>query len=192
MRTGILAQAHFGIANRAHDAGVEILEAADVVDDRERRDVVDERVDREVAAERILFGRAEGIVVMDQMLAFGRARIRSRDAVLHDLFAGRHLPAERRDLDHLGAELDVRQPEAPADDPAVAEELLDLIGVRRRPDVEILGAPAEQQIADAAADEIGDVIELAQPVENLERIGIDVAARDRVLGARNDPRDDHR
>ena len=69
----ILAQPHFRIADRSHDAGAEIFEAADVVDDRERRDVVDERVDREVAPERVLFRRAEGVVVVDQVLAFGRA-----------------------------------------------------------------------------------------------------------------------
>ena len=53
---------------------------------------------------------------------------------------GRDLAAERRDLDHLRAELDVREPEAAADDPAVAEQLLDLIRMRRRADVEILRA----------------------------------------------------
>ena len=64
--------------------------------------------------------------------------------------------------------------------------------MRRRADVEVLRPAAEQQVADAAADEIGDVVGLPQPVENLQRVGIDVAARDRVLGARNDPRFDHR
>ena len=114
-----------------------------------------------------------------------------RDAVLHDFFAGLHLPAERGDLDDLLPELDVREPEAAADDPAVAEELLDLIGMRRRADVEILGPAAEQQIAHAAADEVGDVIGLAQPVEDLQGIGVDVAARERVLCARDDPGLDH-
>ena len=113
-------------------------------------------------------------------------------AVLHDFLARLHLAAERRDLDDLRAELHVREPEAAADDPAVPEQLLDLIRMRRRADVEVLGPAAEQQVADAAADEIGDVVELAQPVENLQRVRIDVAARERVLGARDDPRFDHR
>ena len=39
----------------------------------------------------------------------------------------RHDLPERRDLDRLGAELDVRQPEPAADDPAVPEQLLDLV-----------------------------------------------------------------
>ena len=81
----------------------------------------------------------------------------------------------------FGAELDVREAEAPADDPAVAKELLDLMRVRRRADVEILRPAAEQQVAHAAADQIGDVVVLVQPVQDFESVGIDVAARDRVL-----------
>ena len=188
----IFAQPDIRVADRSDDAGAQILESADVIDDRERRDVVDERVDGEVAPERVLLGSAEGVVVMDQVLAFGRGGIGRGDAVLHDLFARRHLTAEGGDLDDLRAELDVREPEAPADDPAVAKELLDLVRMRRCPDVEILWAAADEQVANAAADEIGDVVELPQPIENLERVGIDVAPRDRVLCARDDPRLGHR
>jgi hypothetical protein len=36
------------------------------------------------------------------------------------------------------------------------------------------------------------VFKLAQSVQNLEGIGIDIAARELVLGARNDPGFDHR
>ena len=94
---------------------------------------------------------------------------------------GIDLAAERRDLDRLRPELDVREPEAAADDPAVAEELLDLVRMRRRADVEILRPPAEQQIAHAAADQIRDEIVFVQPVQDLEGVGIDVATRDRML-----------
>ena len=54
------------------------------------------------------------------------------------------------------------------------------------------GPAAEQQVADAAADQIRDVVELPQAIEHLQRVGIDVAARDRMLRARDDPRFDHR
>ena len=50
------------------------------------------------------------------------------------------------------------------------------------------GPAAEQQVAHAAADQVGDVVELAQPVEDLERVGVDVAARDRMCLARDDDR----
>ncbi len=172
--------------------GAQVVEPADVVDDRERGDVVGERVDREVAAERIFLGRAEGVVVVDQLLAFRRGRIGRGHTVLHDLFAGGDLPPERRDLDHLLSELDVREPEPPADDPAVPEQLLDLIRVCGRSDVEIFRTAAQQQIPDAAADQIGGVLALPQAIENFERVGIDVAAGDGVLVSRHDPRFDHR
>ena len=53
----------------------QIVEATDVVDDRERRDVVEQRVDGEVAPKRIFFGRAEGVVAMNQLrFCFGGLR----------------------------------------------------------------------------------------------------------------------
>ena len=50
----------------------------------------------------------------------------------------------------------------------------------------------EQKVADGAADQVCLVIELPQTVENFERVGIDVLARERVLFAPHDPRLDHR
>ena len=55
-------------ADASDEPGADVLEAADVVDDRARLDVVEERVQREVAAERVLFGRAERVVVMDEQI----------------------------------------------------------------------------------------------------------------------------
>ena len=219
----VFAEAHVRIADAPDDACVQVVDAADVVDDREGRDVVEQRVDREVAAERVLFGRAERVVAVDQVIAIRRVarpprrcgwqRVRRRRwpdscsircpahrrAVPRAarLFGHRlelrlaHLPAERRHLDRLLPELDVRETEAAADDPAVAEEALDLVRVGRRADVEVLGAAAEQQVPDAAADEVGDVVELPQPVEDFEGVWIDVLARERVLRAWDDPGRDH-
>ena len=139
---------------------MQIVEPADVVDDGEGGDVVRERVDREVAPERVLFRRAECIVVMDEMFAFRRRRIGRGDAVLHDFLARCDLPAECRDLDDLLPEFHVRQTEPPSDNPAVPEQLLDLIGVRRGADVEVFGPTPKQEIADAAADKIRGVFVL--------------------------------
>ena len=50
------------------------------------------------------------------------------------------------------------------------------------------GRRLEQQVANAAADQIRDVVVLVEPVQNFERVGIDVAARNRVLRPRNDGR----
>ena len=185
--------------DRAHDARLEIREAIDVVDDRERGNVVEERVDGEVAAKGVLFRRAERVVVMNQGVAKAdrnacrrssaagdsAARVvnRRRHAVLHDLFTRGDLSPERGHLDDLRPELDVRQTKPPPDDPAVAEELLDLVRVRRGADVKILGAPADQEIADAAADEVGLVYSTRGGDAAPSRVGVDVAARDGMLGA---------
>jgi hypothetical protein len=58
----VLLEAHVGVADRAHEPHLEVVEPADPVDDREVRDVVEEAVDREVAAQRVLARRAEGVV----------------------------------------------------------------------------------------------------------------------------------
>ena len=175
---------------------LQILEAAGVVDDRERRDVVEQRVDGEVAAERVLFRRAERVVAVERSVAVappglggsvllrGSAPAASCSASSCSL----QLPPERRDLDGLRAEPHVRQPEAPADDPAVAEQPLDLVRMRRGADVEVFRPAAEQQVAHAAAHQIGDVVDLAEPVSTLSASGSICAARNRVLGARKDGR----
>jgi hypothetical protein len=41
-----------------------------------------------------------------------------------------------------------------------------------------------EEIADAAANEIGLVMMLVQPVENLQRVRVDLPARDRMFRAR--------
>jgi hypothetical protein len=136
-------------------------------------DVVEQLVDREVATQRIVLGRAEDVVVADQQIVAGLARV-ARLVRLER--------AEGRDLDDLAVvEVDVGQPEPPADDPAVAEEALDLPRGRRRPDVEVLRAPVEQQIANAAADQVGGVIEAGQPPDDLDRLRIQVLDRDRSM-----------
>src|SRR5262249_1394475 len=146
----ILAEAYLRIADAPDNPRLEIVKAADVVDNRECRDVVEQRVDREVAAERVLFRRSERVVVMEEVLAFGGRGMGKGPAVLRDFLAGLDLPAERRHLDHLRPEAHVGQPEPPPDNPAVSEQLLDLIRVRGGADVEVFRTPAKQEIANAA------------------------------------------
>ena len=191
MRTGSSWKRSLGSPMRANQSVLEILQAADVVDDAERRDVVEERVDREVAAERVFFGRAEGVVVLDQQVGGGlgrRAGARARSARLA-LGARRDVLAKGRHLDGLGAEAHVRQAEAAADDPAVAEEFLDLVRMGRGADVEVL-RPAARGAGRARCRRPGRRCSPTslQPIQHLERVGVDVPARNRVLG----PRDDHR
>ena len=80
----------------------------------------------------------------------------------------------------------MRQSEAPTDDPAVPEELLDLVGMGVGADVEVLGRASQQQIAHAAADEIGRVIEVTEPVQHLQGVRIYQAPGNHVRLAGHD------
>ena len=86
--------------------------------------------------------------------------------------------AEGGRLDDLRAEEDVRQAEAAADDAAVAKQPPDLVGRGAGGDVEVLGLAAEQQVAHAAADQVGGVIEAAQPQDHLGGVGVDLIRND--------------
>src|SRR6185503_14764040 len=142
-------------------ARIEVPQAARIVDDRKRTNVIKERVYREVTAERILFRRAEGVVAMEQPIGLARLGFVHRDAVGGRLrverreLLGGHLPSERGDLDRRGPEPDVGETEPASDDPAVPEQALDLVRMRRGADVEVLRPALQQQVADAAADEVG-------------------------------------
>ena len=157
---GIFLEAIVGIADAAQQAVLQVFQAADVVDDREVGDVVEQRVDGEVAAEGVFFGRAKRVVVLDQQVGrvgrVGGVRRGQRLGRL-GLGASRDVLAEGRDFNGLHPEADVGEAEAAADDPTVPKELLDLVGVGRGADVEVFGPPAQEEVADAAADEIGRV-----------------------------------
>ena len=103
----------------------------------------------------------------------------------------RHLLAERRHFDGLEAEADVCQPEASTDDPAVAEEALDVVRMSTRPDIEVLRTTMEQQIAYAAPYEIGLEIGGVQAIEDAEGIGVDVLPREAMFAPRDDDWSDH-
>ena len=68
MRTGSSRNRTSGFADAADQPRVQIFEAADVIDDRERPDVVEEGVDREIAAEGVFLGGAVGVVPLDQAI----------------------------------------------------------------------------------------------------------------------------
>jgi len=75
-------------------------------------------------------------------------------------------------------ELHVRELEASADDAAVAEQRLDLARPRLGGDVEVLGQEAEQQVADAAADQVGLDAPPLQARQHADRIRVQGLAGD--------------
>jgi hypothetical protein len=66
----ILDEPHARIANRPNDPPLEIVQAADVIDDGFGRGVIEERVDGEIAAEGVFFSCAERIIAVDDAAAF--------------------------------------------------------------------------------------------------------------------------
>ena len=81
---------------------------------------------------------------------------------------------EGRGLDDVVVEADVRQAEPAPDEEAVLEDLLDLAGRGVGADVKVLGRAAEEQVAHAAAHEVGGEALAHEPVHDLEGVGMDV------------------
>ena len=158
----ILLEADERVADRPDDAALEVRDPVDEVDDAVRLEVVEEAVDREVAAARVVLDVPPLVVAGDQeVIVIGGDRRRPEGARLDD----------------LRAEEDVRELEAAADDPRVAEGLADLLGRGARGDVEVFGPTAEVEVADATTDQVGLVAVGEQLAHDLERVWIDLAQR---------------
>ena len=172
----ILAIALLGVADQLQPARLHVLEAAAVVPHREVLDGVVQRVGGEVAADRVVLDGAVDVVAQ-------QAAVLVQLAVAAAVVA---VGAEGGDLDDLAAEDHVRQPEAAADQAAVAELLLDLLGRGVGGHVEVLRVMADQQVAHGAADQIGRKTRITQAIKHAQSVGADVPARDGVCFARDD------
>ena len=166
----ILLEANLGIANRTDDLLLDVRHAANPVNDAEVADVVEETVHREIAAIGVRLRRAEGVVLE-------RTLRRMLDNLAHRL----GVLAESRRFNHLLAKTDVRETEPTANQEAIAEGLLDLVGLRARPHIEILRLATHQQVTHAAAHEVARIAQLVQAIQDLQSIGIDVLARNTVV-----------
>ena len=176
----VLAEARLGVADGAHHAPLDVAPTADPVEDLAVVEVVEEAVDGEVAAHRVLVRLAERVVGADEEVDVGAAVARRIERV----GVGLRRPAERRDLDHLAApEQHVHQAEASSDDARVAEQLAHVLGARAGRDVEVLGAPVEQQVAHAAADQVGLEAVAREPAHDLLGVGVDPRDVERDLEA---------
>jgi len=98
-----------------------------VVQNRECADVVKEPVDGQIPPLGVLLGGSEGVVAQDEAVFL--------------LEGKRRAAAERTYLDALVSRKEyVDEPETPADDAAVPEDLTQPVGPRIRGNVKILGA----------------------------------------------------
>jgi hypothetical protein len=136
---------------------------ADVVPHLLGRRVEVQRVDGEVAACGVLGLRAVDVVGQQAAVLVGRVR-----GVLRR--------AERRHFEDVGADVDVHQAEAAADDVGAAEERLDLLRRRVGRDVEVLGREAEHEVAHGAADHERLEARLVQLLDHGARAARDLLA----------------
>ena len=97
------------------------------------------------------------------------------------VIALRVIAAEGRHFDDLAAEVHMHQLEAATDHPRVAKLGADLLGRGAGGNVEILGLYADQQVAHAAADQVGLVAGFLQTVHHAHRVAAELAAMQRML-----------
>ena len=124
----IFLEPNVRVADGGDDPCLQVGDAADVVDDLLGFDVVEQAVDRKVPALRIFGVGTENVVAPNQELAA--------------LVALARIGAKRRGFDDLATEEDMSQAKASADDPAVAEQLLDFFRGCAGGDVEVFWRPA--------------------------------------------------
>jgi hypothetical protein len=168
----VLAEAHARIADGADRPRAQVRQAAGIVEDAVADRIEEQRIDREVAPQCVLLGVAELVVARDQQVV--RA-VHLRRA------------PERGHFEDLGVavEVQVRQFEPAADDAAVVRErALDLLRPRARRHVVVLGQASEQQVADAAADQVCLVTACGEPLRGAYGIRVQGAQVD--AGRRKD------
>ncbi|EKD39707.1 MAG: hypothetical protein ACD_75C00314G0002 [uncultured bacterium] len=162
------------VAGDPDDPPIEIVDAADVIENCAPFDLEKKGIDGEIAASGILAQGAEGVVGSQDLF-------RSVQVVLAER-------PQSADLDGLAAlEEDLDQPKAAADGVAVGEEFSELTGPSIRADIEILRSFAEIEIAHAAADQIAGKTGIAQFLEDKERVAVNQLGADRVLVSGYDP-----
>ena len=158
---GILLETLFRIADRPHDAGLQILNAARIVDDAARSHQIHvEGVHREITPLDIVFQRAEFIVAPYHHAVVFVAPL----ALLL-----RRLAAECAHFEFLRADANLRQTETAADHHAVAaaENGPHLFRRRIRRDVVVLRFAPQKQVANSPADQIRLVSVLNQTRDDL-------------------------
>ena len=144
----VFLKTDFRIADGADDLLLDVLHAADPVDDRKIPDVVKKAVYREIATIGIGLRCAEGIVLE-----------RSFGSMLYDLADRLGILAEGCRFDDFTAELDVSETEAATDQETISESVLHFYRFCAGPDVKILRLSANKQIPHAASDKVRGIPE---------------------------------
>ena len=148
-------------------------------------DVVGEGIDGKVATQCVLFRSAEDIVPQDhpflalQMAWWSTLPLGLLPAPFHRQ-ALRDSGAKCGNLDDLIGKMEVGQPETPPDQAAIAEEPLDLPGSGIGNHVEVFRFTPQEEVADTAADQVGDKTVVLETIQYPEGIGAEHPARNGV------------
>ena len=135
------------VANRPHETGLEVLAPTDEIDHGVVRRIEEHAVDREIAAPRVLFRRREAHFRRVPAVKINAVSPEGRDLELEVIF--------QNDDDA----------EMCADRIGTMENFLHLGGARVSCDVEIFWSLTADEIAHAAAGEVGDVAGCAQSID---------------------------
>lgn len=154
---GILLQAANGLADHTHDASLKVGKAFGVVNELVGNGVVEQAVDGEVPSLGILLGRTEKVVSRGEIVAvfiFAQVATKSGDLELRVLSAHQH------------------QAKALADNVGAVNGVPHLIRFGVGGNVEVFGMNAQEQVANAAADQIGGMAPFLEGADNSDRMGV--------------------
>lgn len=156
----VLAEADFGLSNRAQNSFFNISIPIDVVDHFFGFRVVEEAVDGKISAQYVFLFGSPDIISDDEAGCFSFSCAKSRY------------------LDHLFPEADMREAKSSTDEDCVPEEGAHFFGSCRRGDVKILGLLVEEEVSDPAADKVRFIARFAELVDDIKGLRIDSVGAD--------------
>ena len=168
----ILAIAQLGVADQAQLTPFQVLQPANIIDDRKIANIVVEPVDGEVAAKSIFLQRSIDVVRKNPTTVVAFVGITDR-------------ATKRGHFENFATEANVGDQKTTPHQATTAEQSANLLGLGIGRDVEILWRHASQQIAHAATDHVGLVAGVLERIENLQRGAGNLRTRNRMFRARN-------
>ena len=152
--------------------------AVGVIEDALAADIEIQRIDGEVATLGIVFQAAIDVVTQDASALVPRGQMTVFLVVTLGVVG-----AERGHFDDLAAEVHMRQLEAAANHPGIAELGAHLFRRGAGGDVVVLGLHAEQHVAHATTDQVGLVTGVLQALHHIHRIAAELRPLQGVLAA---------
>ena len=167
----VLGKAAFGLADGAHDSGLQIVAPADKIQNLVCRRIEHHAVDREIPALHVFTGIFSKANLVG-MTAIGVAHIRAKSRDLDD--GGVTGEGARRSTGERGRgavvlERHEHHPELLPDGESLREDLHDLPRSSVGRNVVVGRLAAKQQVADTSAGEVGPVSALAQRENDFRR-----------------------